>query len=209
MKLRILNVCHDIKKLEENEDAFQSQVIDTIQASGRRALGDSRSTCFWFLARTSVSSNLSSSDPPRPPFHGKYAAHADDLGAVLPIHTGPRHYLQRHSDDLGMRFVGGVLAAEMFDLLQVEEQKRLMFFWEGFLRAIRRTPPHAKGALPRQHNEVQRTRPGDVRQQDFHGWLEDPRPHRCRQGRHQPSEHGLSILRLRLRSRWKSSASTT
>ena len=127
---RILNVCHDITRLEHDPDAFQ-EVIDTIQESDAvlwatpvyvlLVPGPYKRFIELVFARSAHVA-----------FQGKYTA-AITTSVRFFDHTA-HSYLNAISDDLGMHYVGGY-SAEMFDLLKELEQKRLALFFGEFLRA--------------------------------------------------------------------------
>jgi multimeric flavodoxin WrbA len=155
-ELRILNVCHDITKLEDNEDAFL-EVIGTIQASDA-VLWATPVYVLLVPGPYKRFIELVFERSAQAAFHDKYAATLTTSVRFFD-HTAHR-YLNAISDDLGMHYVGAY-SAEMFDLLKVEEQKRLMFFWDGFLRAVEERRP-----TQRRHDPVIATTfdytPGDV-----------------------------------------------
>jgi multimeric flavodoxin WrbA len=130
-ELRIVNVCQDIKRLEEDAAAFH-ELIDAIQASAAvlwatpvyvlLVPGPYKRFIELIFARSAQSA-----------FRQKYAA---TLTTSVRFFDNTAHnYLHAICDDLGMRFVGAY-SAEMYDLLKVEERNRLVYFWKNFLRAV-------------------------------------------------------------------------
>jgi multimeric flavodoxin WrbA len=142
-ELRILNVCHDIKRLEEDEHALR-EVLGTIQASDAVLWA----TPIYVLLVPGPYKRfieLVFERSAQAAFHDKYAATLTTSVRFFD-HTAHR-YLNAISDDLGMHYVGAY-SAEMFDLLKVEEQKRLMFFWESFLHAAEERRPTQRRHAP-------------------------------------------------------------
>jgi multimeric flavodoxin WrbA len=142
-EFRILNICHDIKNLEDNQAAFQ-EAIAAIQASDAvlwatpvyvlLVPGPYKRFIELVFERSAHSA-----------FQGKYAA---TLTTSVRFFDHTAHaYLNAISDDLGMHYVGAY-SAEMFDLLKEEEQKRLLFFWQNFLSAAEERRPMQKSYGP-------------------------------------------------------------
>ena len=135
-EFRILNICHDIKNLEDNQAAFQD-VIAAIQSSDAMLWatpvyvllvpGPYKRFIELVFERSAQSA-----------FQGKYAATLTTSVRFFD-HTALA-YLNAISDDLGMNYVGAY-SAEMFDLLKEQEQDRLMFFWQNFLHAVEERRP--------------------------------------------------------------------
>lgn len=129
-ELRILNICQDIKKLEENEDAFQ-EAMGAIDSSDAVLWA----TPIYVLLVPGPYKRfieLVFERSAQAAFRGKYAA-ALTTSVRFFDHTA-HTYLNAVCDDLDMRYVGGY-SAEMFDLLEEGEQQRLSFFWNTFVRA--------------------------------------------------------------------------
>lgn len=61
-------------------------------------------------------------------------------------HTA-HNYVHAVCDDLDMKFVGS-FSADMYDLLEKEERKRLLLFAEDFFRAIENNAPTSKSYAP-------------------------------------------------------------
>lgn len=142
-EFRMLNICQDIKKLEENEDAFQ-EVIGTIQASDA-VLWATPVYVLLVPGPYKRFIELVVERSAQAAFHNKYAA---TLTTSVRFFDHTAHaYLNAICDDLGMRFVRQY-SAEMFDLLKVDERRRLTFFWEGFLRAIEERRPTQRRYAP-------------------------------------------------------------
>jgi len=142
-EFRILNVCHDIKRLEEDYDAFQ-EVIGTIEASDAilwatpvyvlLVPGPYKRFIELVIERSAQAA-----------FQGKYAS---TLTTSVRFFDNTAHaYLNAVCDDLGMRYVGAY-SAEMFDLLKEEERKRLVFFGDSFVRAAEEHRPTQRRYYP-------------------------------------------------------------
>lgn len=142
-EFRIVNICHDIKRLEENEATFQ-EIIATIRSSDAvlwavpvyvlLVPGPYKRFIELVFERSAEAA-----------FHGKYAA---TLTTSVRFFDHTAHaYLNAICDDLGMRYVGAY-SAEMFDLLKEQEQKRLTFFWEGFVHAVEERRPTQRSYTP-------------------------------------------------------------
>ena len=130
-ELRILNICQDIKRLEEDEDAFR-EVIDTIRTSDA-VLWATPVYVLLVPGPYKRFIELVFERSTQAAFDGKYAA---TLTTSVRFFDNAAHaYLNAICDDLGMRYAGAY-SAEMFDLLKEEEQQRLCFFWDSFLHAV-------------------------------------------------------------------------
>jgi multimeric flavodoxin WrbA len=135
-EFRILNICHDIKRLEENQDAFQEDIA-TIQSSDA-VLWATPVYVFLVPGPYKQFIELVFERSSQAAFQGKYAAILTT--SVKFFDHAALAYLNAISDDLGMHYVGGY-SAEMFDLLKGQEQERLMFFWQNFLHAVEERRP--------------------------------------------------------------------
>jgi multimeric flavodoxin WrbA len=140
----ILNVCLDIKKLEDDKQAFQA-VLDAVAASDgvlwafplyyQLVHGNYKRFIEILFDRGGVDA-----------FKDKYAAvlttsiHFFDHTAI--------DYLNGICDDLGMKFVGAY-SAKMDDLLEERERDRLLLFAEGFRQAI-----ESRVAVPKRFQPV-------------------------------------------------------
>jgi NAD(P)H-dependent FMN reductase len=142
-ELRILNICQDIKRLEENPDAFR-QAITTIDASDA-VLWATPVYVLLVPGPYKRFIELVFERSAEAAFSGKYAA---TLTTSVRFFDHTAHaYLNAVCDDLGMHY-GGAYSAEMFDLLKEPEQSRWMFFWEDFLRAVEQCSPTQRGYSP-------------------------------------------------------------
>ena len=142
-ELRILNVCQDIKRLEENEDAFR-EVIGLIQASDA-VLWATPVYVLLVPGPYKRFIELVFERSAQAAFDGKYAATMTTSVRFFD-HTA-HDYLNAVCDDLGMHYVGGY-SAEMFDLLKEQEQRRLMFFWNSLLHAVEDCRPTQRSHAP-------------------------------------------------------------
>jgi multimeric flavodoxin WrbA len=142
-EFRILNICQDIKRLEESQDAFQ-EVLATIQASNA-VLWATPVYVLLVPGPYKRFIELVFERSAQAAFSGKYAA---TLTTSVRFFDHTAHaYLNAVCDDLGMHYVGAY-SAEMFDLLKVDEQKRLIFFWEAFLHAVAECRPTQRSYAP-------------------------------------------------------------
>ncbi len=143
-KFTIFSVCHDLKRLEENEEAF-GEII--------KQVGDADGVLWAFPlyyllvhAHYKRFIELLFERGAQAAFEGKYAA---ILTTSIKFFDHTAHdYVHGISDDLGMNFVGSY-SAQMYDLLKAPERDRLGVFGEGFLQAIA-----AEAAFPRQFPPV-------------------------------------------------------
>jgi multimeric flavodoxin WrbA len=139
----ILNVCHDIKKLEESQDAFQ-EVLAVVQAADvvlwatpvyvLLVPGPYKRFIELVFERSAQSA-----------FVGKYTAVLTTSVRFFD-HTA-HNYLNAICDDLGMRFAGSY-SAEMFDLVKEPERKRMLHFWGDVLRAAESHRPAQRRHWP-------------------------------------------------------------
>ena len=145
-QFRVFNVCHDLKRLEENEQAF-GQVLTAIEASDGVLWAF---PLYYMLVHAHYKRfiELLFERGVQRSFEGKYAA---SLSTSIKFfdHTA-RDYIHAISDDLDMHFVGSY-SANMYDLLKAPERDRLGLFLKGFLQAI-----SVQAALPRHYQPVLR-----------------------------------------------------
>ena len=140
----ILSICHDLERLEENEEPFW-EVIKLVKASDGVLWAF---PLYYMLVHAHYKRfiELLFERAAQPSFEGKYAA---ILTTSIKFFDHTAHdYVHGISDDLGMTFVGSY-SAQMYDLLQAPERDRLVLFFEGFLQAIA-----AQVAFPRQFQPV-------------------------------------------------------
>ena len=127
----ILNVCHDIRNLEEDRQAFQ-QVMETVTASDVVLWAF---PLYYLLVHAHYKRfiELLWERQLEGTFKGKYAA---ILTTSIHFFDHTAHeYVNGICDDLGMHFVGGY-SAGMYDLLEEKEQDRLVLFARGFFQAV-------------------------------------------------------------------------
>ena len=140
----IHNVCSELKRLEENEEAFRD-IVHTVETSD----GVLWAFPLYYLlvhAHYKRFIELLIERGSRASFEGKYAA---VLSTSIKFFDHTAHeYVHGISDDLGMTFVGSY-SAKMYDLLQAPERDRLALFFEGFFRAIA-----TQAAFPRRFQPV-------------------------------------------------------
>ena len=126
----ILNVCHEIKKLEDNHEAFQ-EVLRSVAASDGVLWAF---PLYYMLVHAHYKRFIELI------FAKGGEAFKDKYTAVLTTsihffdHTA-HDYMNGICDDLGMKFVGSYSAA-MDDLLKEEERERLLLFADDFFHAI-------------------------------------------------------------------------
>jgi multimeric flavodoxin WrbA len=127
----ILNVCQDIKKLENDQQLFLEAIESVAGSDGvlwafplyyMLVHGDYKRFIELVFARGAGTA-----------FEGKYAA---VLTTSIHFFDHTAHeYLNGICDDLGMKYVGSY-SAEMQDLLSAKERDRLLLFAADFLHAI-------------------------------------------------------------------------
>jgi multimeric flavodoxin WrbA len=147
-ELAVLNVCQDIKRLEEDEAAFR-EVIQAVE----KADAVLWATPVYYLLVPGPYKRfieLVFERAAQAAFRGKYAA---TLTTSVRFFDHTAHdYLGAVCDDLDMRLAGSY-SAEMYDLLREEEQSRLVFFGRAFFRSVERgaatQKKHAPLAPPR------------------------------------------------------------
>jgi len=130
-EFQILNVCSDLRKLEQKEAEFR-EIIQTISESDGVLWAF---PLYYMLVHAHYKRFIELIDE-----RSVQAAFKDKYTAVLTTsirffdHTA-HNYINAVSDDLGMRCVGSY-SAEMYDLEKQEERTRLLAFADDFLRAI-------------------------------------------------------------------------
>jgi len=143
-KFTIFSVCHDLKRLEENEQAFR-EVIKEVEAADGVLWAF---PLYYMLVHAHYKRfiELLFKRGAQAAFEGKYAA---ILTTSIKFFDHTAHdYIHGISDDLGMTFVGSY-SAMMYDLLKAPERDRLGLFGDGFFQAIA-----ARAAFPRQFPPV-------------------------------------------------------
>ncbi len=134
----ILSVCHDIKKLEEDEAAF-GEVIRAVEAADA-VLWALPVYVFLVPGPYKRFIELVFERSAQAAFREKYAA---VLTTSVRVFDHAAHdYLSAICDDLEMRYFGE-FSAEMYDLLKQSEQQRLVSFAKQLLEAVARQAPTA------------------------------------------------------------------
>lgn len=144
-EFRILHVCQELHRLEDQPAAFE-EVIQAVRAADGILWGF---PLYYLLVHGYYKRFIELVFKRAPEaFQGKPAA-ALSTSIRYFDHTA-HNYIHAVCDDLGMKFFGS-FSAEMYDLLQETEQKRLLQFGADFLEAIRTAP-----SLPRVFRPVER-----------------------------------------------------
>ncbi len=140
----IHNVCHDIRKLEDDPHALQ-RVVDEI--AGADAVVWAFPLYFLLVhGHYKRFIELLFERRAEGSFKDKYAA---ILTTSIHFFDHTAHdYVQGICEDLGMRCFGGY-SAEMYDLLKEEERDRLLLFAADFLKTVSEHRP-----VPRRHRSV-------------------------------------------------------
>lgn len=163
-ELRILNICLDIGKLVEDEDAFR-EVIATVRAS-EAVLWATPVYVLLVPGPFKRFIELVLERSAQADFQGKYAA---VLTTSVRFFDHAAHaYLHAVCDDLGMHYVGAY-SAEMYDLVKPEEQQRLMFFWRDFLRSAEECRPTQRAYSPVRREPFRYTPGGESGRISTHG----------------------------------------
>ena len=139
----ILSVCHDIKRLEEDEAAL-GETIRTVEAADA-VLWAFPLYVFLVPGPYKRFIELVLERAAQPAFRGKYAAVLTT--SVRFFDHAAHDYLSAICDDLDMHYVGG-FSAEMYDLLKPAERERLIRFAEQFFDTLQRQLPTAKRHEP-------------------------------------------------------------
>jgi multimeric flavodoxin WrbA len=134
----ILSVCHDIKRLEEDEAAFGA-VIRAVEAADA-VLWALPVYVFLVPGPYKRFIELVFERSAHAAFREKYTAVLTTSVRVLD--HAAHDYLSAICDDLAMRYFGE-FSAEMYDLLKQSEQQRLVAFATQFLEAVVRRAPMA------------------------------------------------------------------
>lgn len=143
VEFKILDVAHEIKKLEENEAAFR-KVIEEVSTS------DAVLWAFplYYLLVSSQYKRFIELIQERESvfaFHGKPAA---VLSTSINYFDHTAHnYMNAVCDDLQMKFMDSY-SAEMNDLLKPKERKRFILFVEAFLLAVKEGAPAIRNHRP-------------------------------------------------------------
>ncbi len=144
----ILNVCQEVRKLEDDEQAFQT-VLDSVATSDGVLWAF---PVYYMLAHAHYKRFIElvlARDGDA--FKGKYAA---ILTTSIHFFDHTAHdYVNGICDDLGMKFVGSYSAA-MDDLLKKEERDRLLLFADGFFHAIENGVATPRKFPPVVHNPL-------------------------------------------------------
>jgi multimeric flavodoxin WrbA len=147
-EFNILNVCHDLKKLEKDEQAFH-EVLKTVADSDGVLWAF---PLYYMLVpgdyKRFIELVLASKD--RTAFENKYVA---VLTTSIHFFDHTAHeYMNGICDDLGMHYVGAY-SAEMDDLLKEQERDRLLLFADDFLHAIEERSATSQRFLPVVHSD--------------------------------------------------------
>jgi multimeric flavodoxin WrbA len=140
----ILNVCQDIKKLEDDQQTFQ-EVMHAVESSDAVLWAF---PLYYMLVHANYKRfiELLFARDGAGAFKGKYAA---VLTTSIHFFDHTAHeYLSGICDDLGMKYVDSYSAA-MYDLLKEEERHRLLLFCDEFLHAV-----ETQLAVPRRFQPV-------------------------------------------------------
>lgn len=140
----VLNVCQDIKRLEDDQGAFQ-EVMDSVAASDAVIWAF---PLYYLLVHASYKRfiELVFARTAGAVFHSKYVGL---LSTSIHFFDHTAHeYLNGICDDLGMRCVGSY-SAGMYDLLKEPEQNRLLLFFDGLVRGVRE-----KTVMPRRNQPL-------------------------------------------------------
>ena len=155
-ELKILNISQRIKAIEKKESAFREITEEVRSADGvlwafplYLLLVHSNYKRFIELIWERGAENA---------FRGKYAA---SLSTSIHFYDHVAHnYINAICDDLGMNYAGG-FSADMYDLLEEKERKRLTLFAEHFFDTIENNKPTSKNFRPLIHSTFEYV-PGDV-----------------------------------------------
>ncbi len=132
----ILDVCHNSKRLEEDEGAF-NETVKTIQDADA-VLWATPVYVFVVPGPYKRFIELVIERGAQAAFKGKYAF---ILTTSVRFFDHTAHaYLHGISEDLGMH-VAGAYSAEMYDLLKKEEQERLALFWDFCMKVAEERMP--------------------------------------------------------------------
>jgi multimeric flavodoxin WrbA len=143
----ILNVCEDIKRLENEPAAFR-QVMEVIQAADA-VLWAFPLYVFLVAANYKRFIELIFERSAQSFLRDKYTASFST--SVRFFDYTAHDYVRAVCDDLDMQYVGS-FSASMFDLLKEEEQRRLVLFAESFFRAIEQGAAMPKHHAPARQN---------------------------------------------------------
>jgi multimeric flavodoxin WrbA len=142
----ILNVCQEVKKLEDNSQSFQ-EVLNSVAASDGVLWAF---PLYYMLVHANYKRfiELLFARGGAETFKNKYTA---VLTTSIHFFDHTAHdYMNGVCDDLGMKFVGSYSAA-MDDLLKEEERERLLLFADDFFHAIQNgvaTPKRFRPVVP-------------------------------------------------------------
>jgi multimeric flavodoxin WrbA len=137
-EFNVLNVCEDIKRLENEADSFK-RVMEAVRAADA-VLWAFPVYVFLVPGNYKRFIELIFERSAHEAFKGKYAA---SLSTSVRFFDYTAHdYLRGISEDLEMRFFGSFSAA-MYDLLKEEERRRLTLFANAFFDAAERGEPTA------------------------------------------------------------------
>ena len=138
-ELKIFHVSQQIKRIENNEEAFQ-EIMDEVGSSDGVLWAF---PLYYFLVASQYKRFIELIFERRVErvFKNRYAA---VLTTSIHFFDHTAHnYMRAICDDLDMR-VAGSFSAEMYDLLKEENRERLRLFAEAFFRAIEERIPTSK-----------------------------------------------------------------
>lgn len=142
-ELKIFHVSQQIKRVENNEEAFQ-EIMDEVGSSDGVLWAF---PLYYFLVASQYKRFIELIFERRMErvFKNRYAA---VLTTSIHFFDHTAHnYMRAICDDLDMRF-GGSFSAGMYDLLKGENRDRLRLFAEAFFRAIEERIPTSKAYRP-------------------------------------------------------------
>jgi multimeric flavodoxin WrbA len=138
-ELTIHNVCQDVHRLEESQEAF-GEVVRSVEAADAVLWAF---PLYYLLVHAYYKRfiELLFERKCEVTFRGKYAT---ILTTSIHFFDHTAHgYIEGICGDLGMKCVSGY-SAEMYDLLNEKERDRLLLFAEAFFRAVEQGSPTAQ-----------------------------------------------------------------
>lgn len=157
-ELKILNIAQRMKKIENDEQAFQG-IIDEVKTSDGVLWAF---PLYYMLVHGNYKRfiELIWEREAQEAFKGKYAA-ALSTSIHFYDHTAI-NYMHGICDDLEMNYIDA-FPAEMFDLTRANERKKMMLFAENFFETIEHRLPAFKTYRPVTHQPFEYV-PGDGEQ---------------------------------------------
>lgn len=149
-ELKIVNISHRIKTIQNDENAFR-EIIDEVTS----ARGVMWAFPVYFLLVPSTYKRFIELIWERGAagaFSSKYAA---SLSTSIHFYDHIAHnYITAICDDLGMTYDGG-FSADMYDLLKMKERKRLSLFAAHFFEAVENNVPRPRKFGPLIHRSFE------------------------------------------------------